>query len=87
MEFYDSIPQVLPLWDHDVANEVVEVVLHEARHSQTLQQLKCFSLRLGSMRFKGEAFKTFMNFITVLIDLGIGSPHVEVAEVKIHGIV
>ena len=44
MELYDYVSEVFPLWDHDVADKVVEVVLHKARHSQGLHSIEGFFL-------------------------------------------
>jgi hypothetical protein len=87
VELNDCVPQTLPLGHHDVADEVVEVVLHQAGHPQSLQQLERLPLRQRGVRFQAELLQGFMDLIAEVVDLRVGGAQVEVAQVEVHGLV
>lgn len=44
VELNDNISQIFPLWHHDVANKVVQVILHQTWNSQRFHGLEGFIL-------------------------------------------
>ncbi len=87
VELDDDVFDILPLGNHYIADQVVEVVLHEAGHPQGFEDLEGLALHLRCLRLQGEALQLPVQPLPVLAYLGVGGPEVEVAVVEVHGLV